>query len=41
MLLVIVDVYMVRKFYRESMKKYFKFVVVIGEGDEKMVGGEF
>ncbi|CAF2060598.1 hypothetical protein F2Q70_00044450 [Brassica cretica] len=40
MSLAIADVYMVRKFHRESMKKPAKPAVYIGEGDEKMVGGE-
>ncbi|WZZ05688.1 hypothetical protein YC2023_091609 [Brassica napus] len=40
MSLAIADVYTVRKFHRESMKKHSKPAVVIGEGDEKMVGGE-
>ncbi|XP_018444051.1 uncharacterized protein LOC108815996 [Raphanus sativus] len=40
MSLAIADVYTVRKFHRESMKKPTKPAVVTGEGEEKMAGGE-
>ncbi|XP_010428874.1 PREDICTED: uncharacterized protein LOC104713463 [Camelina sativa] len=40
MSLAIAEVYTVRKFHKESMKKPTKPVgVTVGEGDEKIVGG--